>query len=225
MSTLVLMRHGQASFGEARYDALSEVGTAQAQATGAWMRERGDTFGAVWCGPRQRHVDTATQVLAGARVASRPALATGLEEFAEGEEVLAAAALLFGRPMTGPAAPPRLEQLRCYEAAYEAWSRGELDIPGRDSFRAFRLTVRIWLCDVVAAPASASGQRILAVTSAGVIGAAVCEILGLPDAQWCALVRLIQNASLTEVVFSRGRCGLRSFNSAGHLPARLASSI
>jgi hypothetical protein len=63
------------------------------------------------------------------------------------------------------------------------------------------------------------------VTSAGVVGAAVCEVLELPDAQWCALVRVIRNASLTEVVFTKGRCGLRSFNGAGHLPGRLTSSI
>ena len=33
MSTLILMRHGQASFGAARYDALSELGQAQARAS------------------------------------------------------------------------------------------------------------------------------------------------------------------------------------------------
>jgi hypothetical protein len=107
MSTLVLMRHGQASFGEARYDALSGLGLAQAQATGAWLRERGDTPTAVWHGPRRRHADTAAQRLASAGATPRPQLAAGLEEFAEGEEVLAAAAVLFGRPMSGPAAPSR----------------------------------------------------------------------------------------------------------------------
>jgi broad specificity phosphatase PhoE len=225
MSTLVLMRHGQASFGEARYDALSETGRAQARSTGAWLGARGEILSAVWHGPRRRQVDTAALVIAGAGITHRPQLAPGLEEFAEGEEVLAAAAELFGRPMTGPEAPPRAEQLRCYEAAYEAWSRGELDIPGRVPFGEFRLGVRQWLEEVVAVPGRPSGQRILVVTSSGVVAAAVCEVLGLPDEQWCPLVRLSQNASLTEIVFSRGRTGLRTFNSTGHLPRELTSSI
>jgi len=225
MSTLVLMRHGQASFGEARYDALSETGRAQARSTGAWLGERGETLSAVWHGPRQRQVDTAALVIAEAGIAYRPQFTPGLEEFAEGEEVLAAAAELFGRPMTGPEAPPRAEQLRCYDAAYDAWSRGDLDIPGRVPFGEFRLGVRQWLHDVVAAPDAPSGQRILAVTSSGVVGAVVCEVLGLPDEQWCPLVRLIHNASLTEIVFSKGRTGLRAFNSTGHLPRELTSSI
>lgn len=225
MSTLLLMRHGQAAFGETRYDVLSDVGVAQAQATGAWMRERGDAPTTVWHGPRQRHAETAAQVLAGAGTGFGSQLVHGLDEFAEGEEVLDAATVLFGRPMSGPEAPARREQLRCYEAAYEAWSRGELDIPGRASYGEFRLGVRQWLRDVVAVPGAPAGQQILAVTSGGVIAAAVCDVLGLPDAQWCALVRVINNASTTEIVFSQGRVGLRTFNSAAHLARELISPI
>lgn len=225
MSTLLLMRHGQAAFGETRYDVLSDVGVAQAQATGAWMRARGDAPTTVWHGPRQRHVETAAQVLSGAGTGLGPQLVHGLDEFAEGEEVLDAAATLFGRPMSGPEAPARREQLRCYEAAYEAWSRGELDIPGRVSYGEFRLGVSQWLRDIVAVPDAPSGQRILAVTSGGVIAAAVCDVLGLPDVQWCALVRVINNASTTEIVFSQGRVALRSFNSAAHLAPELTSPI
>ncbi|BAL27176.1 histidine phosphatase family protein [Azoarcus sp. KH32C] len=225
MSTLVLMRHGQASFGEARYDSLSETGRAQARHTGAWLGERGDMPTAVWTGPRRRQADTAALVIAASGIGHSPVLAPLLEEFAEGEEVLAAAAELFGRPMTGPEAPPRTEQLRCYDAAYEAWSRNRVAIPGRAAFGVFRGGVRQWLREVVAVPDAPSGQRILAVTSSGVIAAVVCDVLGLGDEQWCALVRLIQNGSLTEVVFSRGRTGLRTFNSAGHLPRELVSTI
>lgn len=225
MSILLFMRHGQAAFGETRYDVLSEVGVAQARATGAWMRERGDALATVWHGPRQRHVETAAQLLSGAGTGLEAQLVPGLDEFAEGEEVLDAASLLFGRPMSGPGAPSRAEQLRCYEAAYEAWSRGEVDIAGRASYGEFRRGVRQWMQDVVAAPGAPSGQQILAVTSGGVIAAAVCDVLGLPDTQWCALVRVINNASTTEIVFSKGRVGLRTFNGSAHLKRELTSPI
>lgn len=222
MSSLLLMRHGQAAFGEARYDLLSAVGVAQAEATGAWMRGRGDAPMTVWHGPRQRQAETAARVLAEWGGGPEAVLVSGLDEFAEGEEVLDAACSLFGRPMSGAAAPERREQLRCYEAAYEAWSRAELEIPRRASYSHFRAGVREWLRDVTEGP---SGQRILAVTSGGVIAAAVCETLELPDVQWCALVRMINNASMTEIVYSRGRMALRTFNSVAHLPHRLTSPI
>jgi hypothetical protein len=50
-------------------------------------------------------------------------------------------------------------------------------------------------------------------------------VLGLPDSQWHSLLRVIHNASITEVVFSRGRSGLQSFNGIGHLPAALISAM
>lgn len=225
MSVLILMRHGQASFGEARYDVLSAVGREQAQATGRWLRERGEAPTSIAHGPRARQVETAAIVVEAAGFDSPPQLLSSLDEFAEGEEVLEAAAMLFGRPMSGPEAPPRSEQLRCYDAAYEAWSRGTLEIPRRVAFAQFRRDVGQWLRESVAGPDAGGGQRVLAVTSGGVIAGVVCEALGLPDAQWCGLVRQIRNASLTEIMFSRGRVGLRSFNSAAHLPVRLASTI
>ena len=225
MSLLTLVRHGQASFAHDRYDQLSERGFAQARALGDWASATSMKWGAVRHGPRRRQADTAAGfALNGARTAGLR-LDDGLDEFAEGEEILDAAAILFGRPMRGPEAPPRAEQLRCYEAAYQAWARGEAEIAGRESYRAFRLRVRRWLDELTTASDAAGGQRVVAVSSAGVISALVCDVLGLPDAQWTALVRVIGNASLTEVLYSDGRCGLRSFNGTGHLPRGLDSAI
>ena len=69
------------------------------------------------------------------------------------------------------------------------------------------------------------GQHTLAVTSAGVICALTCEVLGLDDTRWAELLRVLGNASVTEIVYSGGRCTLRSFNSTGHLPQGLGSGI
>ena len=225
MSALILMRHGQASFDASTYDALSEAGLEQARASGAWLSRRGLSLTAAWHGPKQRHADTARHMLAVPATAIRSVVTSGLDEFAEGEELLDAAATLFGRPMRGPEGPSRREQLRCYDAAIEAWSRGRLEIPGRPDIQAFRRGVRRWLGGVVGAPAGGEGQQVLAVTSAGVVAAVTCEVLRLPDEQWLALLRVIHNASITEIMFSKGRCGLRTFNSIGHLPPELLSSI
>jgi broad specificity phosphatase PhoE len=225
MSILTLMRHGQASFGQASYDTLSTLGREQARATGGWLQARGETVTGLWHGPRARQIDTARLVAEACGHDATLQQAAGLNEFAEGEEILAAASALFGRPMIGAEAPTRTEQLSCYDAAFEAWSQGNLAIPGRASFAEFRHGAGQWLRDFIAARDAVSGQRILAVSSAGTIAAMVCEVLGLPDPQWSVLTRLIRNGSLTEIVFSRRRAGLYSFNSTAHLPPRLSSSI
>lgn len=224
MSILILMRHGQASFGADSYDALSDVGRKQASAAGAWLLQRDQHLATVWHGPRRRQADTATEVV-GVMAAGPFMTSSGLDEFGEGEEVLAAAAALFGRPMSGPDAPSRREQLRCYNQAIAEWSRGAVEIPGQLDFHSFRAAVRGWLHERIHDRISPAGRCELAVTSAGVISAAVCEVLDLPDSQWHPLLQVIQNASVTEFAFSRGRCGLRSFNSVGHLPQALLSAI
>mgnify|MGYP006207489193 FL=1 len=58
MGTLYLVRHGQASFGADDYDQLSERGQAQSQRLGAYWRERGLRFDAVYTGTLRRHAQT-----------------------------------------------------------------------------------------------------------------------------------------------------------------------
>ena len=55
MGTLYLVRHGQASFGAADYDQLSDLGTRQCRELGRWFRERGVVFEAVLRGTLRRH--------------------------------------------------------------------------------------------------------------------------------------------------------------------------
>ncbi|WP_418648971.1 histidine phosphatase family protein (plasmid) [Thauera butanivorans] len=225
MSTLILLRHGQAAFGADAYDQLSELGHAQALATGAWLGERAGPLAAVWHGPRRRHADTASGVLAGAGRAFDAVAVAGLDEFGEGEDVLRAAEALFGGPMLGDGAPPRDEQLRCYDRAIAAWAAGDADMPGRMPYTQFRAAVRTWLDALVGTPGRPGGRTELAVTSAGVVAAVVCDVLELPDPHWHRLLRMIGNCSVTEIAFSGSRRGLSSFNATGHLPARLATTI
>jgi broad specificity phosphatase PhoE len=225
MSSLILMRHGQALFGHARYDALSPTGQAQASSTGQWLAAQGQTLTSLWQGPRQRQRETAALCAQAAGWAMAVQEHAGLNEFAEGEDILAAASTLMGQPMQGPGAPAREVQLRAYDAALQAWVQGRVDMPGRPDYARFRHSALACLRALMAHGGKARGQRVLAVTSGGVIAAMVCEALQLPDAQWLGLLRMIDNASMTELVFSGSRCGLRSFNSSAHLPRALSTSI
>lgn len=223
MSLLLLMRHGQAQFGTAHYDELSELGERQAAATGAHFAQAGDTFDEVQVGPKRRHADTARGALQGLANAPAPVVVPALDEFAEAAQIMHAAEALHGIAPEAMAALPRSEQLRHYEATIAAWMRGELRIAGRPAAEQFRAQVAGWLRAIVARPVRS--QRVLVVTSAGVIAAAVAEVLDMPVARMSHFTRVLRNASLTEIVFTAGRVSLMSFNSVTHLPAALGSNI
>ena len=65
MSSLTLVRHGQASFFADEYDQLSALGETQACLLGDYWARRGHAFDEVYTGPRARQHRTAD--LAGAR--------------------------------------------------------------------------------------------------------------------------------------------------------------
>jgi len=224
MSLLVLVRHGRAAFGADRYDTLSPLGRAQAAATGAWLAAHRPAVAALWQGPRRRHAETAAEIARAGSIAAPVRTHAGLDEFGEGEELLALAEARGERWCASGEDGADLARRRAYDRAIAAWAAGEGEIPGRPDFSTFRRSVRDWFTDAVAEEAP-RGRTELVVTSAGVIAAVVCETLGLPDRCWLDLLRPLANASLTEIAFSRRRVGLRAFNAHGHLSPELVSAI
>ena len=59
MGAVYLVRHGQASFGKADYDALSETGFEQARVLGESLRARLPRPDALFTGSLRRHRETA----------------------------------------------------------------------------------------------------------------------------------------------------------------------
>jgi broad specificity phosphatase PhoE len=223
MSSLLLMRHGQARFGAAHYDLLTELGERQAVETGAHLARAGGGFDEVQVGPKQRHAATAAGVLGQLRHAPAPITSAALDEFAEATEILQAAPEVCGVTAEQIAALPRVEQLRHYDTTIDAWMQGRVHLGGRPSAAAFRAEVARWLREVVMRPVRS--QRLLVVTSAGVVAAAVSEVLDVPVERMAQFTRVLRNASLTEIAFSAGRVSLVSFNGVAHLPPSLATGM
>ncbi|MFK8029127.1 MAG: histidine phosphatase family protein, partial [Gammaproteobacteria bacterium] len=63
MPSIVLVRHGQASFGAENYDQLSDLGRLQASAVGVQLARAGIKPGRVYSGDMERQKDTATLAL------------------------------------------------------------------------------------------------------------------------------------------------------------------
>ena len=222
MSTLTLLRHGQAAFDTAHYAELSALGLEQARACGAYFLRSGLHFDRVFSGPRQRQRLTAEAALAGLQ-APAPQIVDALDEFAEGTQILRAVELRLGQPVTGHAAISRQQKLQLYGDEIRLWASGAVSIDGVASATVFRTRVRAWL-DATTADSGAH-QQLLAVSSGGVIAAVVAEVLGLPDTALSALMSVIGNGSISRVVWSRHGRVLESFNQTAHLPPTLLSGI
>src|SRR5215469_14384312 len=72
MALLTLVRHGQASFLEAHYDKLSDLGVRQSRTLGEyWIRTKA-AFDQVYYGPADRHTGTGEAVAEAFRAAGEP---------------------------------------------------------------------------------------------------------------------------------------------------------
>jgi len=222
---LTLMRHGQASFGAAFYDRLSPLGMAQARAAGAFVQAQSRRFDLVCIGPRERHRDTAQGLIAGwgGQPECRPA--PELDEFADTSELLAS-------PGSADPADGRTNARNDVQRLLRrigAWADGDFSLPDGPTLREFRRRTGQWarrqLEEDQGQGADGGPRRTLAVTSAGVVAAVLCEVLDLPDSHFVPLVSQVRNGSFTELMLWRSRPVLVSFNGTAHLPSGLLSAI
>jgi broad specificity phosphatase PhoE len=226
MATLLLIRHGQASYGQVDYDRLSDAGAAQARALGDHLaRERLD---ALYHGPLVRQRQTAAL----ANHAGTLPAAVELAEFAEypGFDMVARfmPRLVAEDPELARLAttPSRELAARAFQIILRKWSRDEWQIEGVERVGEFTARVRAGLERVIASVRS--GGRIGVVTSAGPIGVAVGLVFGATDHHMIRTSLGVRNASITELrirtrdfAWHPESISLWSFNSVAHLPADL----
>src|SRR5689334_17181057 len=85
MSTLTLIRHGQASFFDANYDQLSALGERQMRLLGEYWARRGSEFDEIFTGPRVRQRRSAELAVAACRAEGKscpePVVLEELDEY------------------------------------------------------------------------------------------------------------------------------------------------
>lgn len=229
MSSLHLIRHGQASFGAEDYDVLSPRGVEQSRALGRELARAGGRVDAIYAGPRRRHADTALHLRAAAAEAGAPLPApitvAELDEFPAIEmlrlwlpklaaaEPELAAALAAGSP--GRAAMVAVDRLM------RAWAAGTLDVGELESFAEFVARVDRGLRAVM--QAEGRGRQVLVVTSGGPISIAVRSCLDLGDEATMRIALALANASTSEIKWRGDETTLFSFNHVHYLPADLVT--
>jgi broad specificity phosphatase PhoE len=204
VAQLLLIRHGQASYGEVDYDRLSSTGEIQARALGKHLANA--KLDALFVGPLTRQVQTAAIAVAEGKL---PAPTT-IDELAEYPA--------FEIVKQHPGQP--------FHDVMNKWARGELVIPGVEHVREFAARVRAGLDRCVAA--CGSGARVGVVTSAGPIGVALGLVFGASEHHMIRTSAMVKNASISELklrthdfAWHPERVALSYFNSVSHLPEAL----
>ena len=208
MAELVLVRHGQASFGADDYDKLSELGWRQSRWLGEYFRERGAAFDLVLRGSLRRHAET----LAG--ISEGMGQSLGGDEDPRLDEYDSHALLhahLKGGPM--PQSADRREHFRILREAMYAWTDGTLAGHPHEPFAVFRSRVLGALADLRAGRA----KRVLVVSSGGPISTILAEVLGMPLRGVVDLNLQTRNTGITELQAGASRIHCVSFNNVPHL--------
>lgn len=211
MGSLYLVRHGQASFGAADYDQLSPKGHEQCRLLGAYWRERGQRFDAVFTGTLKRHAQSLAGIVEGLGEPLVPVALPGLNEY-DSEAVVRAI-------HPGPLAPPRdaeavKQHFRLLRQGLLAWMAGESAPAGMPSHADFAAGVAEALDRVRAVGV---GRQVLIVSSGGPIATAVAQVLQAPPESFVELNLRIRNSAVTEFAFNPKRHHLVTFNTLPHL--------
>ncbi|HYF72604.1 MAG TPA: histidine phosphatase family protein [Nocardioides sp.] len=215
MGVVLLVRHGQASFGADDYDVLSETGWAQGRRLGGWLAERAVVPTALVTGGMRRHRETAEAVASAAGWAQEPVVDLGWDEF----DHLGVVAAYPDHP---EGELDRREFQRVFELATQRWTAGTHDADYPESWPGFVQRVRTAL-DRACAQAGPGGA-VVVVSSGGPIAAA-CAALVDPDGDdpatyarlWSRFNTVVVNSSMTRVVVGSTGARLLTFNEHPHL--------
>jgi len=224
VSTLYVIRHGQASFGAQDYDVLTELGREQARRLGGWLAGR--SIDALYTGPRRRHRDTADLICRAHGACPDPVEVEGLDEYPA--EVIMRRALpqllatdprareVFGGDPPTPVDSERFQAM--FEDVMHGWVRGAHDHPEVESFPAFAARVNAALRGIIAG--AGRGRTLLVSTSAGPVSIALQLTLDLAAPVALRQSWVVANTAITEIKFREDEVTLVSFNGTPHLPER-----
>jgi broad specificity phosphatase PhoE len=225
MSTLYLIRHGQAGFGQADYDVLSPLGESQTAQLGSYCAAAKLRIGSLYCAPRRRHRDSTHHLRRAASSAGwplpEPQAAAAFDEFGFAEILTAACqgelAADYARLRAELGGNDPLRDGRSFNhlfrQAMSQWVSGQLQTS--ESFAQFTARVESGLREVLVA--AGSGSPVAIVTSAGAISAVLMQTLELSPAHMIKLCLSLWNSGLSELRYRHGELSVVTVNAIPHL--------
>jgi broad specificity phosphatase PhoE len=223
MSEILLVRHGQASFGQRNYDALSPTGVRQAACLAEHCLAAGLRFDALYSGPMERQKDSARHFAAEymKRGIAIPPLSIS-EGFSEYDTRVVIAHYLPKLIESDPSFARDREQMfkslpafrRIFETAVIAWVT-DPRCNEIESWPAFCERVQRSLQRIMVE--NGRGKRVAVFTSGGAIAAALKHVLDTGDELSMRLCWQIVNTSVTRFKYNERGIALASFNGYAHL--------
>ncbi len=228
MAAIYLIRHGQASFGKANYDQLSDLGAKQSYKLGEHWQQltKPDKL---YSGELLRHRQTAENFLTG--YGGNELLINdhaGFNEFNH-IDILQCYQPLWKNP-TDIAdfinKPENSDKLFRHEftRAMDRWISGEYDEEYKESFIGFKRRCVLALQEVIANSLESSNSmkkqpldNIMIFTSGGAISAICQHILMTDDDQMLKMNQQMLNTSITKLQFSDTHLSLDYLNNYTHL--------
>jgi broad specificity phosphatase PhoE len=229
MSSLFLVRHGQASFLERNYDKLSAKGEEQSRMLGDYWTGLQLGFDRVYSGPKVRQRETARLVGEAYKRAGLPwpepivlpefdefqaeaVMERSLPELIESDSDIRRMHQAFKDSQTRP------EQFKTFQQIFEVvigrWAGGKLPLEGIEPWPDFSARVQRGLAKF---PENGDrGQRIAIFSSGGPVGVAMQRALDLSTEATLKAAWMVRNCSYSEFVFSAGRFTLSSYNATPH---------
>lgn len=202
MPVLLLVRHGQASFGAEDYDVLSDLGRRQAELAGAEVRRRGLRDPLLVTGTLKRQVDTAALL----GLSAEPTVDGRWDEY---DHLGLVERYLPGQQPDGTS--------RGLQALLDvALARWQDDPDG--GWEDFAGGASAALAEV-AARAGEQRRDAVVVSSGGVIAAVCTRLLDAGDRLVVPFNRVSANTGITKVVVGGSGATLVSVNEHGHLDA------
>ena len=210
MGTLYLVRHGQASFGAADYDKLSELGQRQSVRLGDYFRQAGLSFDAVLTGTLRRHLQTYAAIREGGAFDMEAQQWPGLNEF-DSEAVIAT---VYPHKLEKPDTPELYRHhFRLLRDGLTQWMNGVVSPKGMPSYREFQLGITGALDHV----RKNYDGNVLLVSSGGPIATAIGHVLGTTPETTIELNMRMRNSAVTEFAFNAKRHSLVTVNTLPHL--------
>lgn len=225
MAATFLVRHAQASFGTSDYDRLSALGIEQARLAGKFLAATAGPIARIVSGPLERQRHTAAEIAAALRMSTEYApeitVDPRLDELRLDEHIARIAPSL--DDPTGELASDLAHSKissRSYQKVIRRVFAKWQTLPEEattESWPAFAARARGAICDITSR--ASSGTSTIAVSSGALIASIVHHVLGLPDGAVYGLFEAMRNCSITQLLHSRDRISLSSFNDTTYLAA------
>lgn len=221
MAVVYLIRHGQASFGKANYDQLSDLGHQQSTRLGFALAERLPMFDQVYLGSMLRHKQTANNCLAAFDSSVDQVKASvdeGWNEYNH-QDILAKYRPEFASHETMRAFLKKQDNPKKafeyhFNKAMDRWMQGNHEDDYEESWRTFSGRVQTAFENVLAD--TQLSKNVAVFTSGGPISLIAQSLLGVDQLQIMKMNWTLLNCGVTKIVSTNNRVFLSSLNDHSH---------